>query len=306
MNLHAVFARVMARKSRLFKSRDYDAMLDSNSVSELLNYLSSTPYKKEIMLNRDTDLSTLQSITHQNYAREVLEIYKFSSDNIRKLLQPLFLKLDMLNLIVLIRGKVGNLPKEYLKKFIAPSPYINPRLFFEIYGLPLNSLINSLSTPLVDGVKMKKTPSEMENIIFINWLKQFLLVPKKVKPYFEKALFAHDTLNRLKSAVYSIDSELVGKYRRGIPKTYAQLINFVHENFGAVSNEPELIETEIEKYTLKLKSVRGLRNIDAIINYIDSKEVESRNIRIIGAGVVSNFNREKLKEELIYENSSSF
>lgn len=295
----------MARRSRLFSFEDYEAMLDSKSTSELFNYLSNTSYRKEILINHETDLLTLQSITYQNYAREVLDFYNFSSTSIRKLLRPIFLKLDMLNLITLIRGKEGGLKEDYLKKFLVPSPQINPRLFFEIYKLPLSSLLDSLSTPLVDGVRTKKTPREMENLILRNWLKQFLLVPKSVQSYFSKALFAHEVLNRIKASLYYTDFEPLESRAAIIPKEYSQVVSFSHQHLETSSTEPEFLQTEIEKYILDIRSPHGLRKLDSIINYLDSKEIETRNVRIIGAGIESGLDKSELKGELIYENSSS-
>lgn len=312
MNYPYVCTRIRARKSQLFDVDDYRKLAEMKDAAEILAFLSDSPYKQDIvdLPGRVSNIELLHMSTFRNYGRSVMNIYRMTAEGFEGELYPLFMKLDMLNMLTVLRGKYGGMPADEIESLLVSSPTIKPHLLLGMYDLSEQEIVASFGENiLLGGIEDEMGHREIENRIFFNWLLMLKKLEKvrHIQGFVQEALFVYDLLNLVKSRVYDtplreVLSEKVKRFQGY--KHPEELFMAVKQAFGLDSSEPCDLENQLEARLLR-KGLRLMRmnpvSAAPIVGYLQAKEIEARNLRVIGFGVETGMSPDEIKEELIYE-----
>ncbi len=153
-------ARIKAMQAELLSKKDFDSLIDLNSLKEIISFLDRTGYKKDLV---DTVLDSsganqVELALGKNLARTLKKLVKVSPKNAEKTLKGLFERFDVLNLKTILLAKHLNEPKEKIEPFLIDLGNLSPGLIQRllekktvvetinalnatVYGKTLNSLL---------------------------------------------------------------------------------------------------------------------------------------------------------------------
>ncbi len=281
MNYPFVCTRVRARRSILFDREDYRHLAGMADLPQLFEALMGTHYGAYVQEfgSRFEGLELLHHVTLSSLGAEYHSVYRMLDGDLREKLLPIFLKLDMFNLLSVIRAREGSISAEELKFILIPSPVTDFRRLADIFKSDFDGFLRALSnSPLLRGTE-GLSPVEMENAVVMNWLD---LVSR----------ISLTELRKYVRLIQDVHSRLTGLKRR------------------AVAGEPisPLLEGELEASLLRFGArLMRMNPLSAapIVSYLNSKDIEARNLRVIGYGVFSGLPEAEIMEGVILENRSA-
>ncbi|HDR53415.1 MAG TPA: hypothetical protein ENN60_01940 [archaeon] len=312
MNYPYVCTRVRARKGQLLKDDDYRKLVTLRSTADILAYLGKGPYQSDLVEipGRLDNLELLHMATFRNYGRSAMEVYRMTADGFKGELYPLFMKLDMLNMLTVLRGKYGELTRQELEHLLVPAPTIKPRLLMNMYDSDSHSILRSFGQNLLlGGINPDMSHREIENRIYFNWLLMLKRLEKVkiLKNFIQETLFVYDLMNLVKARVYGAPlNEFVSGRTTTFLKYQHQedLFRAIQQTFDLGGVEPHELENQLETRLLR-KGLRLMRmnpiSAGPVVGFLQAKELEARNLRVIGFGVETGMSPADIRGELIHE-----
>jgi len=116
-------ARLRAMKSRLLDGPAYDALVNADTLDELISALARTPYRTDVeaALIRYTGARCIAEAVRLNVAREGRQIQSFFDGEPRRLIKVLLGRWDVFNLKTILRGHARSIPADQIAESLVPA-----------------------------------------------------------------------------------------------------------------------------------------------------------------------------------------
>jgi len=121
-------ARIRAYKSRLLGVEVYEELLRVPSMEDLAHALRETPYGEDLVrIGEELDPEErIQRALHRNLSRTYQRIIAFSGGRPRELLEVVFGRYDVHNLLSILRGKIIGIGPAEIRLSLLPAGVLNP------------------------------------------------------------------------------------------------------------------------------------------------------------------------------------
>ena len=116
-------ARIRGMKSRLLDERIYNELLNQPDLDSMISVLKNTQYGAVLarMPKSENLMDAFIQALREDLENTFKKILKISSGNPRKLFQILLMRYDIENLLILIRGKIQNIPERDIRNSLVPA-----------------------------------------------------------------------------------------------------------------------------------------------------------------------------------------
>lgn len=115
-------ARLRAMRSRFFTLADFDRLLASDDIEELISELAKTSYQDDVetaLLKAGKNRCVIEAV-RTNFTRTVAKIRHFYEDEPRELLELLLRRWDRQSLLAVLRGQSGEVPSGQILSAVVP------------------------------------------------------------------------------------------------------------------------------------------------------------------------------------------
>ncbi len=121
-------ARIRAYKSRLLGVDVYEELLRASSVEDVARALRETPYGEDLVrIGEELDPEDrIQRALHRNLSRTYRKIIAFSGGRPRELLEVVFGRYDVHNLLSILRGKILGIGPSEIRLSLLPAGVLDP------------------------------------------------------------------------------------------------------------------------------------------------------------------------------------
>ena len=313
-------ARVSVMKGNLLKKEDYQRLLKV-SLSEIISFLESSEYKREIdeLAVSHSGVELMETALDSNLVRTWNKLKKISSKEANLLIESYLGLTDLWNLKTILRGIYTGMSIQDFASMIMPAGKLSSD--------KLSSLMKSSSVeemvqkiPPATGIKPQKFSNaletfknerrvtEIENVLDREYYKELTefaeRIPSKGKLFKQileseienRNLMTVLRLKKIGMANAKISTFIIGSPKAGIkklissgPEETAQALaemKMSEEAVAQFSGKGTLLEIEIELGKKLLKRTRLLTHqhpltTDVILGYMFSKEIEVKNLKML-------------------------
>ncbi len=121
-------ARVRAYRSRLLGVDAYEPLLKAEDVEALVQAFRETPYGEDLLRVSETYApeDRIQRALHRNLSRTYRKILGFSGGRPRELLEVIFGRYDVHNLLSILRGKIFGVAPSEIRLSLLPAGVLDP------------------------------------------------------------------------------------------------------------------------------------------------------------------------------------
>ncbi len=330
------YARVSAMKAELIGKADYSKLLKM-SLSEVISFLESTQYKKEIdeLAVSSSGIKLVELALNRNLSSTYRKLRRISGPRLRKLLDIYLRRKDIANIKTIIRAKYTGTDESEISGLLYPSELSREFLKSLLKKQTIEEMLKEIRmvrpAALRSGLeKLKETNSlaEIENALDQNYINEMLKLASMLPrgSLFKKFLLAEigimniinifrfkregmerKEISRLMfKAGSSIAEKLADAQPEELASAFEKTIYGQHAKKGIEEfrKKGTLIFLEIELYSMLLKKALLLLKqrplvADAIIGYLFAKEIEVRNLRMLIKAKQLGMAGEFMEEQLI-------
>ena len=127
------YARVSVMRSFLLRKDDYHKLMKMN-LNEIISYLQSSQYKKEIdeLGVRFKGVQLMELALGRNLANTWAKLKKISPPSLRIVIAAYLLRVDVLNIKTLVRAKFTKLSADQLQPMLLPSGFLTEKKLAEL------------------------------------------------------------------------------------------------------------------------------------------------------------------------------
>ena len=328
------YARVMVMKGRLLDRGDYDR-LARLSLTGIIKLLQDTDYRAEIdrLAIRHEGIALLEHALHANLIATYTKLRSISSEELTTLFDAYLLRHDVQNIKDILRGLHAGLPKSRIAEMVSPVCFTQEEydellsagtiedVLSRLQFIPLSAFEDGLarygafkSLDLIEAV--------LDQHFFLRMLAAAKQIPQQGQLLRNMLLQEIDLLNlkailRLRAADVAAEHvEKVVIFRGGRLKP-ALLRRLLHLDLAQALQEcggtpyGELfkgaadltsLEVKIDRYLLRhsLAFIHGHPlPANIIVGYLFAKEVEVRNLRLLGKATHLGLGQDFVQEGLV-------
>lgn len=127
------YARVSVMRSYLLRKDDYHKLMKMN-VNEMISYLQSSQYKKEIdeLAVRFKGVHLMELALDRNLAGTWAKLKKISPPGLRVVIAAYLIRVDIWNIKTLVRAKFTKLGADQLQPMLLPSGFLTEKKLAEL------------------------------------------------------------------------------------------------------------------------------------------------------------------------------
>ena len=307
-------ARVRGRMGRLFKEKDFSEIIESDNIEEMKNYLRGIPdYAKYI------DKYPLEKVLDTQLAETYDLIARIAPDNSKEAFTFLLKKWDIKNIKSIIIAKKAGLSREETLEFIVPFGALHDKLDTLIDSENINDVLlpleASLEKYLLENLLRTTATPEEDNTSFLHKYVGNLVDTTNIKTILRAkvdGLRFDDVEPYMISDGYQIrewklkdlmEAEDVAAVINGLEGTdYAPLLSEElpkYSETGSVSTFETALNDHVNQEAKKI-ALKNQFGIGPMIGFLNSKEVEIKNLKIIARGKrEESYTSSMIKEMLI-------
>ena len=332
------YARVSVMKGNLLKKEDYQRLLKV-SVSEIISFLESSEYKKEIdeLAVNYSGIELMEMALDKNLVRTWNKLKKVSSKDVNLLIESYLGLTDLWNLKTILRGIYTGLDVQEFAPMIMPVGKLSAD---KTGSLMRSSSVEEMvqKIPSATGIKLQKFSgaleafrkerrvTEIENVLDQEYYRELMEFAERIpskgrlfKQILESEIENRNlmTVLRLKKIgmpVAKISGFIIGNADSVIKKlivsgpeeTAAALaeMKISEEAVAQFRDRGTLLEIEIELGKKLLKRTRLLIHqhpltMDVILGYMFSKEIEVKNLKMLLKARQLNLPEEFMEKQII-------
>src|SRR3989338_6800470 len=168
------YARVSVMRSSLLRKDDYNKLMKMN-VNEMIGYLESSQYKKEVdeLAVQFKGVQLMELALNRNLANTWTKLKRISPPSLRALIAIYLLRVDVWNVKTIIRARYTKLDAAQLQAMLLPSGFLTEKRLAELVKKEsVDDILKSLEfvgyshfAAAVDRFKETKSVSEIENAL---------------------------------------------------------------------------------------------------------------------------------------------
>jgi V/A-type H+/Na+-transporting ATPase subunit C len=130
------YVRTIVMESKLLDEHEYAKLLKMD-LSEIIQYLEETTYKKEIdeLAVHESGVQLVEHAVHRNFRRAVEKLRRISDDTLRFLVDVYLWRNDVQNIKTILRAKLNNEKIERVQNMFIPGSITKEELL-ALYRLP--------------------------------------------------------------------------------------------------------------------------------------------------------------------------
>lgn len=155
-------ARVRAMRSRLLDPGRIEELLALPTLDGFIQALNATPYGHDLQeaLARFPALQAVDAALARNFYRATTKILSFADGSPRALIEVVLMRWDLMNLLLILRGKHGGTSAEEVTANLIPAGSLNEAALRELAGQPdipavvgaFSGLEHVFAAPLAEGL----------------------------------------------------------------------------------------------------------------------------------------------------------
>ncbi|WP_125152803.1 V-type ATPase subunit [Clostridium rectalis] len=316
----AVNTKVKTLEGKLLTEEQYSKLMESKSYTDALRYLKENTDYKDALKGYNVETvhrGQLEYILKKHYIEDFYKLSHYFSGDYKRLFKILFMRFEIEDLKVILRGKYADKEKEYIESIMtyeSPLNYINyddlikAKDIYSAVQVLKNTQYYKHIHPLLDSVKeeglfriemtldfiyfsslrkfSKKLNKEDEEIIkkLIGIYSDLLNIQWifRGKKYYK--INAEELLNYTIYDGYKLKSDTLKKlcYSKDTEEMFSIISTTPYKNvFGDGEKEEYLIEKDILTYMkrvyLKYKKTHG-NNISVVMSYLELALLEIRDV----------------------------
>ena len=168
------YARVSVMRSFLLRKDDYHKLMKMN-LNEIISYLQSSQYKKEIdeLAVRFKGVQLMELALNKNLANTWAKLKKISPPSLRVVIAAYLLRVDVLNVKTLVRAKFTKLSADKLQPMLLPSGFLTEKKLAELEKKEsVDDILKSVGfidysqfAKALESFRETKSVSEIENAL---------------------------------------------------------------------------------------------------------------------------------------------
>src|SRR3989338_4065122 len=299
------YARVMVMKGRLLDRGDYDR-LARLSLTGIIKLLQDTDYRAEIdrLAIRHEGIALLEHALHANLIATYTKLRSISSEELTTLFDAYLLRHDVQNIKDILRGLHAGLPKSRIAEMVSPVCFTQEEydellsagtiedVLSRLQFIPLSAFEDGLarygafkSLDLIEAV--------LDQHFFLRMLAAAKQIPQQGQLLRNMLLQEIDLLN-LKALLRLLHLDLAQALQECGGTPYGELFK------GAA--DLTSLDVKIDRYLLRqsLAFIHGHPlTANIIVGYLFAKEVEVRNLRLLGKATHLGLGQDFVQEGLV-------
>ena len=334
-------ARIRGMKSRLLDERVYNELLNQPDLESMISVLKNTQYGPVLARMPKTEnlMDAFIQALREDLENTFKKILKISSGNPHKLFQILLMRYDIENLLILIRGKIQNIPEREIRNSLLPAfIFDRARLNELVTAKDAAEIIDTIATwtldlplaitrDLVRAVREKNlhlaeylieesfyswalsqlSESDENDRIVASVLRRLI----DIRNIIATLIMLKDGLKPLGRIHYLRNGTLPPRILKSLENasTLEEGYSILADTtYGKILREGRKIDsiTDFERYLEKLEveSVINLKRGDPLgigigASYIFAKESEVTNLRIIAYGVSFGLSKPEIRDKIV-------